>query len=134
MECFLKKHLKIKSASNIAGNYPTTLKTSEMYYFLLNIALFFLKTKSVKKLLPLFGAAYAAPNNGKSILYKFISTFYCLNNCVAFGKLNCEVNTIKPVLSGHSKIDKTKTLMTKGSLMKVQSIAECSPWSILKYF
>ena len=24
--------------------------------------------------------------------------------------------------------------MTKGSLMKVKSIAECSPWSILQYF
>ena len=42
--------------------------------------------------------------------------------------------TVKPVKSGHSKIDKTKILMAKGSLMKVQSIAECSPWSILQYF
>ena len=43
-------------------------------------------------------------------------------------------DTVKPVLSGHSKIDKTKILMTYGSLMKVESIAECSPWSILQYF
>ena len=28
--------------------------------------------------------------------------------------------TVKPVLSGHSKIDKTKILMTNGSLMKVK--------------
>ena len=35
-------------------------------------------------------------------------------------------NTVKPALSGHSKIDKTKILMTNGSLMKVESIAECS--------
>ena len=35
---------------------------------------------------------------------------------------------------GHLKTDKTKTLMTNGSLMKVESIAECSPWSILQYF
>ena len=42
--------------------------------------------------------------------------------------------TVKPVLRGHSKIDKTKILMTNGSLMKVKSIAECSPWSILQYF
>ena len=28
--------------------------------------------------------------------------------------------TIKPVLSGHSKIDKTKVLKTNGSLMKVE--------------
>ena len=42
--------------------------------------------------------------------------------------------TVKPVLSGHSKKDKTKILMTNGSLMKVESIAECSPWNILLYF
>ena len=33
---------------------------------------------------------------------------------------------VKPVLSGHSKTDKTKVLKTNGSLMKVESIAECS--------
>ena len=43
-------------------------------------------------------------------------------------------STVKPVLNGHSKIDKTKILMTNGSLKKVKSIAECSPWSILQYF
>ena len=43
-------------------------------------------------------------------------------------------NTVKPVLSSHSKIDKTKILMTNGSLMKVESITECSLWSILQYF
>ena len=32
----------------------------------------------------------------------------------------------KPVLSGHSKKDKTKVLNTNGSLMKVESVAECS--------
>ena len=36
--------------------------------------------------------------------------------------------------NSHSKIDKTKILMTNGSLMKVKSIAECSPWGILQYF
>ena len=35
--------------------------------------------------------------------------------------------TVKPVLSGHLKIDKTKVLMENGSLMKVESFAECSP-------
>ena len=29
------------------------------------------------------------------------------------------VNSVKPVLSGHSKIDKTKILMTNGSLMNL---------------
>ena len=35
--------------------------------------------------------------------------------------------TVNPVLSGHSKKDKTRILMTNGSLMKVESISECSP-------
>ena len=35
-------------------------------------------------------------------------------------------STVKPVLSGHSKIGKTKVLKTNGSLMKVEIIAECS--------
>ena len=42
--------------------------------------------------------------------------------------------TVKPMLNGHSNIDKTKVLMANGSLMTVESIAECSPWSILQYF
>ena len=33
--------------------------------------------------------------------------------------------TVKPVLSGHLKEDKIKVLMENGSLMKVESIAEC---------
>ena len=37
---------------------------------------------------------------------------------------------VKPPL----KVDKTKNLMTNDSLMKIKSIAECSPWSILQYF
>ena len=34
--------------------------------------------------------------------------------------------TVKPVLSDHSKIEKIKVLMVNCSLMKVESIAECS--------
>ena len=34
--------------------------------------------------------------------------------------------TVKPVLSSHSKIDKTKVLKTGGSLIQAKSIAECS--------
>ena len=33
---------------------------------------------------------------------------------------------VKPVLSSHTKIDKTKVLKTNGRLMKVKRIAECS--------
>ena len=48
--------------------------------------------------------------------------------------LSRKQSTVKPVLKGHSKVDKTKILMTNGSIMKVESIAECSPWSILHHF
>ena len=34
------------------------------------------------------------------------------------------VYTVKPVQNSHLKIDKTKILMTTGSLMKVESIPE----------
>ena len=48
-------------------------------------------------------------------------------------------NSVKPYKScekSHSKIpvDETKILMTNGSLVKVESIAECASWSILQYF
>ena len=43
-----------------------------------------------------------------------------------------KVQYSKPVKTGHSKIDKTKILMTTDSLMKVQSIAECSLWMKVK--
>ena len=48
--------------------------------------------------------------------------------------LNCLYYTVKHVYNDHSKIDKTKVLMTNGSLMKVKSIAEYSKGSILQYF
>ena len=38
--------------------------------------------------------------------------------------------TVNPVLSGNSKRDKTKILMTIGSLMKVESIAECNSFDL----
>ena len=36
--------------------------------------------------------------------------------------------TVKPVLSSHLKIDKTKVLMENGSLMEVESIALNDNW------
>ena len=36
-------------------------------------------------------------------------------------KLRSNTCTVKPVLSSHSKIDKTKVLKTNGSLMKVEN-------------
>ena len=52
-----------------------------------------------------------------------------LNSCACMLKrMTCIFLCIqlKPALSGHSKIYKTKILMTNGRLMKVESIAECS--------
>ena len=40
----------------------------------------------------------------------------------------------KTFLKQPLKKDKTKILIANGSVMKVKSIAECSPWSILQYF
>ena len=56
-----------------------------------------------------------------------------LRNCSHEETHHWRENTVKPVLSGHSKIGKTKVLKTNGRLMKVESIAECSK-SILQYF
>ena len=38
-----------------------------------------------------------------------------------------DINTVKPVIRGHSKIDKTKVLKMEYCLMHVKSNAECSP-------
>ena len=55
-----------------------------------------------------------------------------LRTWLFFG-IQYNLSTVKPVLSGHSKIDKTNVLKPCGTLMQVKSIAECSPWSILQY-
>ena len=54
---------------------------------------------------------------------KYKSFFYLLSIVLIQQKLwsfQSVTHTVKPVLSGHSKIDKTKILMTNGSLMKVK--------------
>ena len=42
------------------------------------------------------------------------------------GKKNIYTFIVKTVVSSHSKIDKTNVLKTNGSIMMVESIAECS--------
>ena len=39
-----------------------------------------------------------------------------------------------PITNGEGIKNKTKVFMTAGSLMKVESFAECSLWNILQYF
>ena len=46
-----------------------------------------------------------------------------LSNSMQLNVLNCSKACVKRPL----KIDKAKILMTNGSLMKVESISECSP-------
>ena len=41
-------------------------------------------------------------------------------------RIGMKTSTVKPVLSGHLKIDNTKVLIQNGSLMKVESIVETS--------
>ena len=53
---------------------------------------------------------------------------------VLSGHLKIDKIKVLPVLSCLLKIDKTKVLMENGSLMEVESIAECSHWSIMQYF
>ena len=45
-----------------------------------------------------------------------------------------EHGTVKPVLSGHPKIDKTNILKANCMLMKVESIAECSLGALCNTF
>ena len=67
------------------------------------------------------------PPNLNPLCPKFSSTIKneYLKVIIQFHKMEGQVYTVKPVLRGHSKIDKTKVLKTNGSLMKVESIAEC---------
>ena len=79
----------------------------------------------------------ARPGNKNLILEINFSSSYnmwnyrckLVNKYMVFG-----ANTVKPVFSRHPKIDKTQILMRNGSLMKIESITKCSPWSILQYF
>ena len=48
--------------------------------------------------------------------------------------MNFPVATVKPELNGHFKKKKKLVLKTNNGLMKVESIAECSPWGILQSF
>ena len=55
-----------------------------------------------------------------------IKVIMCLIHCLQGHSQNAAIVTVKTVSSSHSKLDKTKVLKTNGSLMKVESIAECS--------
>ena len=83
-----------------------------------------------------------------AVLKTMLKAYHCLQHqCIAelvkcayqdnYGKIDshhiCDISfckthlgyTVKPALSGHSKIDKLKIFKTNSSLMKVKGIAEC---------
>ena len=64
---------------------------------------------------------------GCALVYiRDVPTFSQIRMCVQLDAASIGVSvTAKPVSSGHSKT-KTKVLKTNGSLMNVESIAECS--------
>ena len=70
----------------------------------------------------------------KNLTYRYNQRFWYLYHQWTAKALQSHQNclSVKPVLSGHLKTDKTKIWMTDGRLMKVARIAECSPWSILQ--
>ena len=61
-----------------------------------------------------------------------------LSNSLFKGKFNIYLKVVFKVTVNlckkATKNRQTKISMTNGSLMKVEGIAECSPWSILQYF
>ena len=79
----------------------------------------------------------------KNPFYFLRPSFFGLQNIVpplmpaSHFHIMCNIRLLiysKTCVSGHSNIAKTKVLITTGSLTKVESIAECSLWSILQYF
>ena len=69
----------------------------------------------------------------KSHLNKKYSSYSKFTNSTK-QKVHVGCQYSKTCLKQPLKKDKTKILITNGSLMKVKSITECSPWSILQYF
>ena len=69
---------------------------------------------------------------------KFQPSEYIVNQDLIMSKWfedsSCPEYYSKTCLMRPLKKDKTKVLIANGSLMKVESSAECSPWSILQYF
>ena len=74
LEGFLEKSLKIKSTLKSTGKSLKNPEKSLNSTILQELALLIRDLNQYKIVVPLFGAAYAAPNIGTIILYKFSST------------------------------------------------------------
>ena len=66
-------------------------------------------------------------------LIKTVSVNCLVGDFFLFCSATCK-SRVEPVLSGNSKTDKTKILMTNASVMNVESIAECSLFFKNKWF
>ena len=70
LEGFLEKSTKIKSALKSTRKQLKSLEKSLNFTIYRRIQQFFVDLNQYKIVVPLFGAAYAAPNKGTTILYK----------------------------------------------------------------
>ena len=57
------------------------------------------------------------------IFHKSLNLTFHMNQMLTKKRAKYLINTVKPVLSRHSKIDKIKVFKTCGSLVQVESIA-----------
>ena len=70
LEGFLERYLKIKFVLKSSGNHPKAFKSPWILLFSLGpISTVDRDRNQYKFVVPLFGAAYAAPNIGTTILY-----------------------------------------------------------------
>ena len=69
LEGFLEKSLKIKSALKNTGKSPKSLEKSLNSTVFIGLSDVHRDLNQYKIAVPLFGAAYAAPNKGTTVLY-----------------------------------------------------------------
>ena len=69
LEGFLEKSLKIKSALNSTAKSLKSLESPCILLFSVGLSSVDIDLNQCKIVVPLFGAAYAAPNIGTTILY-----------------------------------------------------------------
>ena len=68
-EAFLEKSLKIKSGLKSTAKSLKSLENSLNFTFSVGLSTVDIDLNHYKIVVPLFGAAYASPNKGTSILY-----------------------------------------------------------------
>ena len=113
-------------------------------FYIINYAMYFLSNYDVTDHAKLLDVLMSLPESHAALLRaaRFVNLLLDNHDYMKYNHTNVYMEapsnekrvTVKPVYNDLSKVDKTKILMTNCSLMKVQCIAECSPWSILQFF